>query len=423
MLLLGVGMLIGYLTFDRTLMYALPIAGKNAQLFQSALIPIFFVYLVSVKRLGSCIVMALCCSGMFLIHYSALYVTSLLLGAWSCVHLKRAKGFRSCVRPWGIFLVGVVLFLPRGLHASKNSASVAIGSGEYVGFNWDLLSVVTTEFNNFVFIFNEIGLPWPYKGACSVGVLGLAAGCLLALRYRRRNGSSRLPGDRGISAAFWFCVISWLGSALLAYGMLPVPGINLDFTRWFSYNFLSAAIGMSVVIVWLLLSRSKLGYAVAIGAFGYGLWNTIDDVNGARGWIKDHAFPIKDLQKLARALPTTKPCQVVTRNGGLGAFMYQVPREAEYIPVLSGCEVISGSYIAPDSYGLDVDGSPTPEFLTKRHSVGPMYFLGKPKDAKRLRDRYLSSGVVLQHIRSVGNLGLWRIRVPALEAVGGSGAG
>ena len=410
---LACAMALGFLSFDRTLVYALAIAGKNAQLFQSALVPLFFVYLVSVRRLGSCIVAALCCCGMFLLHYSGLYVMAVLLGAWSVVQVVRAGDLQGCLRPWGIFAGAVMLFIPKALHASKNSGAVAIGSSQYVPFNWDLFSVITQEFNPFIFIFNEIGIPWSYKGWWTLSLLGIAAMYLLIQRLGPGDESARARRLKGVEGAFWFCVCSWVGAGLLAYGMVPVPGINLDFTRWFSYNLLAAAIGMSVVVIVPYLRRSRVAAVCATLVVGFGLWNSFYDVQGARGWIKDHVFPMADIRKLSKVIPSSIPCQLVTRNGGLGTFMYQIPRAAEYVPVISSCEIISGAYIAPDSYGLDPSGAPTVEFLKKRRERGEIFYLGGHAGAKRLRERYQSDGITLQRVRLVDNLGLWRIDLPA----------
>lgn len=411
--LLGVVMVLGFILFDRTLVFALAVAGKNSQLFQSAMMPFLLVYFVNVRRLGSCIVMALCGCGMFLIHYSGLYMLAILLGAWSVVRIVAERDVRGCVRPWCVFVMAVALFAPRALQVTKNSGAVSRATGSFVGFSWDILAVITEELNNFIFIFNEIGIPWSYKGWCALGVLVVAAIIVVMKWTQDKCLSAETIGAAGKGTALAFFALSWTVAALIGYGMLPVPGINLDYTRWFSYNFLAAAIGVAVFILAPYLRHSWIAATLALPVVGYGVWNSFYDVKAAHSWIAKYTFPISDIRRLMRVLPQEYPCQLVTRNGGPGTFMYQLPRVAEYVPVVSRCDIVSGSYIAPDSFGLDALGIPTPEFLIHRRGQGPMFFLGKYGDAKRLKELYAPSSITLERVKLIDKLGLWKVNLDA----------
>ena len=401
---------VGFIVFDRTLVFGLAVAGKNSQLFQSALLPLFFISLVSVRRVWQMVVLAIAGCGMFLIHYSGMYMLAILLGVWSIVDVAKRRSLRGCWRAWCIFTLSVGLFLPRAMHVSRNSGAVSVATGGG-GVDWTILEIFRAEFNNFIFIFNEIGIPWSYKGTCAAVLIVCALLASLVCRMRRHSVAETLVGN-SIFTAFAVLLGCWLCAALIGYGVLPVPGINLDYTRWFSYNFLSITIGLNLVLIAPYLFHSFL-VVPSIVLFAYGFWNSSCDIQAARSWIQSKAFPLSDIRLLMEVLPKNEPCQVMTKNGGLGHFMYQLPRVLEYIPVVSNCDVVSGSYIAPDSYGLDAHGVPTPEFIRERSARGPIYFLGKVGEAKRLKVHYAVHGFALVPVRKLDRLGLWRLDEPA----------
>ncbi len=410
---LTVAFYLAFVCFDRTLVFGLVIAGKNSQLFQSALMPLFFMSVISTRRVSRMILLGVAGCGMFLIHYSGMYVMALLLGVWSLIEVLQKRSIAGCWRPWAIFALSVCLFAPRALQVSSNPSAVSIATGSG-SVDWSVLRLFTEEFNSFIFIFNEIGIPWSYKGTCVAVVLVVA---LYALRISGRWAGTpkAFPAHSSLRRALACFFGAWLAAALIGYGVLPCPGINLDYVRWFSYNFLSATIGVSLVILGPFFSRRLLILPVSVVA-AYGIWNSICDLSAARSWVQARAIPLSKIGLLQRTLPRHEPCQVMTRNGGVGHFMYQIPAVLEYIPVVSNCDVISGTYIASDSYGLDEGGLPTRDFLLRRVDRGPIYFLGRSRDASSLRERYAHDGISLVLVRHSKSIGLWR-----LDGIGSQG--
>jgi hypothetical protein len=397
---------VGFLLFDRSILFGLVIAGKNSQLLQSFLIPFFFMQLMRARGAASILAASVCGCGLFLVHFSGLYMTALFLVSYTVTGFLFGARWRDRYRQWLAFLGSLLLFSPQALSLADNAAFLSPATAQSVDGPSALWGIFADKYNKFVFIFNEAGLTWPYKGG-SVAVLVLLVLTTMLVRKAFSVDRNNLPAD----GKGFICLLgAWLGAVLLAYRVVPIPGINLDYSRWFAYNFLASAVGVGFLIVFRSVVVWRTGAVAAVAAVLVSVvWVLWPDLQWARQRIGSQAFVRSELRPVVNLLPREGRCTIITSNSGPGPVVLQSYRPFEYISALTPCEVMSGSFGTYNSYLLDPSGRPTFDYVERALRDTRVLYLGAVSDAERFFSALPQGKVAIDRLKSFKGFSVWSL--------------
>lgn len=359
----------GFFVFDGTLVLAPVLAGKNAQLLVLLLAPGVLHGLLDEHRSPARAVMtALALTGSFLIHYSMVYVTALVLLFRAIVDWR---GLWARL-PWvaGVGAVSAALAAPHYLwmrHAGfALPAEYATRESPVACVAGDLWAAES----KFFFIFHDLDLDtrWPYR-ALVMALIVVAA--LTADWWRRRTTGGGLgPAARGAVASallLAFC----LGVGCEA---LPAFGAGYDYVRWFSFPIMVWLFVCAVLVVktppWLAWVAAALVPA----------WLLVSPmVREARSFADAWRYSRAEIAGAAQVLRLVQDgpaprgrgiadCRLVTSSDRGTSFetrhhIVQRYRPFEYAFVLSDCRVVNGTInYPPEPHARDLDELPSRAF-------------------------------------------------------------
>ena len=419
----------GYFLFDRTLVLALPYAGKNAVLYCSFLLPaIFYTFLEEDKTLLGKVIVVLSLLGGILIHYSFLYLFFLLLISHILVNIKTLKS--HIVKYFSLFSLSLLLFVPMFLSFKSR---ISLRRSMYIAFlDWDITLPVdvyslsnawtlfkgyllTTIENNYFFIFLLDGMKWNYKN------IWILTFCLAPLLYFmakkflvKRNLSIE---EESIHKAVLVLSLSILGGLILASGFIPKSGAKMEYVRWVAYNYNALVASVFFVFIWFLVLATKnrlfvrtfwVIYFIIIPVVFLTFGNDFRRAYKKVDSYKVSYTELKNLQTALSELSEDGCCNLITESDLLFSHAIQKYRPLEYYAVFSDCRILNGSwFILPLKDSRRIRGLPSRGFYELFHNE-TVYFIGREDTLNRYLDRLDNISAIELDLR-INSLGVYEM--------------
>lgn len=257
---------------ERTLNYALPIAGKNSQLIMLTMFPAFLVMTKRVVNLGWRWIMlpAILLCGLILVHFSALHLAIAVLATYVAYKLalhrhemKRVIGWLAKPPVIGVLALALfVLLLPSAIHDTPSTlgstydfaASLKRFAGTFLAEASPLAIYNNTAFQK---------LGSPLRGY-------VLAACVLACWFFRAIKAD-CTAQRDASEKIFGVAICLFGALTIsvAFGTgLINTGVNMDFARWYSFPLQFSVIACALFNVLVIVTRNGSLSARAAGYAG-----------------------------------------------------------------------------------------------------------------------------------------------------------
>jgi hypothetical protein len=368
---------------ERTLNYALPFAGKNAQLFLLWLFPLFVVYLVKTPGRNGLYWLALgflfYCLTLF--HYSVFYVALALLAPVSVIWFLKAPRQRLAL-VWRWLFVGLVglgcfiAFSNEALHDPRRAVGGAYDLGNafetfikiFFGTNTLLLSIFNSS------VVQDLGSPM--RGYLLIGCLAFSASVMWQTKnqyYEKLTKSIFL-----CSGAFFIAIVI---AAAMGCGLIPV-GVSLDFYRWFIFPAQMGVIACALLSAHVLLKNINSKVTIPIAAaflLLVAMVFVVDTVKIKKVVDSKAVFrsQIQDIHHIFISGPSG--CGILAPNRiVLKDFSYaQKYRSLEYAEMLTGCRMLAGSWVhAPNVGWREDDGMPGSNAFSTIPTGMTLYFVG-----------------------------------------------
>jgi hypothetical protein len=349
---------------ERTLNYALPFAGKNAQLCLLSMFPIFFVYLASPPR-GNWLYLAMLgflfyC--LMLFHYSLLYITFAFLMAVSIIwfFLNPKQSFALAARGLFVGIIGVtcfILFSNEALHDPRRT----------LGGTYDLTEAFTTFIQIFfggdtqllaIFTSHQY-VGSPIRGYFLIGCLLFSAIVMSKMKTHCNETSAR---SIFLCSGGFFLTIVIL--AALGSGLVPA-GINLDFYRWLIFPAQIGVIACGLLSAYMLLKNFNRKVAITYA----GIFLTLPvlvfviDTLEIKKIVDSSAISQSELQQMRNIIiPGQSGCVILSPNlVKIENFTYaQKYRMLEYAEMLTNCRMLAGSWVHSPNVGWRNSNGLTP---------------------------------------------------------------
>ena len=380
-----IAFVLGVFLLERTLLLAPSFAGKYALIVTGALLP-FCLWSVSQahRSFGSFAVAVLAILGLVLIHYSAIHLL-LVLSPFLCFAMWQPRLRRQVRLALGFAaaICSAVLFVPMALFAS--AAGIEHQAPQDVNFFKLLGDALLGHRSHFLFVFHDVAKlsHWTNKGWALLGAIVLTV-TLWAVssktkRLLRQCALMTLGG--GIAVVL---------GAMLGCGLFSSAQVSFDYARWFSFFpqfvvFSAAVLAVYVVAVkaWQNKNR-RLAAIVGIVALGVLITRipyAWDDVRHVRWLVKASHVSRQEIKEATSTLAVfdkKAPCYVATKGLPIADRYTHGYRLVSYVPVVSDCVVVSGSWIhMPMPGGRDLNGLPSQSLVQRLNDKGAaLVFVG-----------------------------------------------
>ncbi len=392
----------GYFLFDRSLALA-PYAGKNAVLYCSFLFPaIFYSFLRENKTILEKITLVIAVLGMILIHYSFLYMFSLLLFSHILVNIKDHR--KDLIMYFLLFSGSALLFIP--VFLNLKSGNVSLSGGAYSLTNsWMLFKSILFGYknNHYLFIFNDVGVKWDYKNIFILLFFLIPVLYYAVNKFFIKRGP--LFVEKSILKASSTSFLAIFGGVILASGFIPKSGINIDFVRWFSYNYNALLGSVFFVFICYMVAKTKNKLPVRmfcviyfiivpfyLFSFGMDFRRVYRIVNSG----KISYGEMKNLHMVLDEFSKDGDCNLITDSYMVSdSFAIINYKPLAYYAVLSDCRILNGSWITrPLDESRKIINLPSQKFYESLNNES-IYYIGK----KDTLNNYLKQ---LDNISSVG---------------------
>lgn len=240
---------VAFFYMERTQLFALSCAGKNAQLMVTALLPVVLLIIFNeVSSIKSAFTTSFILAGVYLCHYSFVYMLFGSSVAYLCVNFTSHKSNLKYII--ASLFMSVLLFIPWVLRLSFGG----LGDGNYAG----VLATLNTFAHYFIdsnssylTIFNFFKFEsYANKNKLIIFSVVISSMYSFFLFYKER---------KEVYKPVLFVILCIIGFGLLGAGFFPGSKINADYVRWFSYSFSALIMFIGtyslVCIMKLLLNR------------------------------------------------------------------------------------------------------------------------------------------------------------------------
>ena len=406
---------VGFFCLDRTIGYTQPFAGKNAMLLAGFLFPfVFLLFSQCHSSVSHFLAASLALLGLFLVHYSALYMVVICALVYMALHYA-APWKRP--GPWLVHAasgaLALILFLPVALRLFAHPPEFA--SGATASASSALLSLVEfmfAPFSNVVFIFHDrpFVLPWPFKNAALLLLLSW-------LLWIQRRFSWNKEGKRVFCMTRMFGG-AWFLSLVLAAGLVPRSGIDTDYVRWFIFYFQAGIFAGALQCSWVAWREGHLRCRtprlwLGLGISAAMLITVLDYASQLSVIVKRRHFQshLEQLDQILETFSERSACFVVAKSRTVvetGAHFLYGLNALDYVPVISGCKLVTGSWVSrPLSGGRSLDGLPSLAVLSQLAAEGNVLFFGWDRQMKRYQQQV--PGIRFRRLPSrVGPVSVWR---------------
>jgi hypothetical protein len=407
---------VGFILLDRTIGYTQPLAGKNSMLLAGFLFPfVFLLFSQCHKSVSHFLAASLALLGLFLVHYSATYMVAI------CALVYVALYYGAPWKRYGPWLVhaasgvlALILFLPVALRffanppefstAATTSASSALLS---------LVEFMLSPFSNVVFIFHdrESILPWPFKNVALLLLLGW-----LLWVQRRYSWSDR--GKRVLCATGMFGG-AWFLSLILAAGLIPRTGINADYVSCFLFYFQAGIFAGALQCFWIAWDEGHLRIRrprlwLGLGVSAAMLVAVLDYASQLSLIVKRRHFQshLEQLDQVLAPFSERSACFIVAKSRPVdetGAHFIYGLNALDYVPVISDCRLVTGSWISrPLSGGRSLGGLPDSAVLSQLAAEANVLFFGFDRQMRRYQRQV--PGIRFTRLPNrVGQAFVWRV--------------
>lgn len=367
-----------FMGLERTLVFLIPFAGKNAVMLGVLLFPAVVAAAVELARsrrlwpLG-----ALPMFGLVLVHYSMLHLLAAVLGGYVVVGLaSRRIGPGGALRLAAMGAATVVMLLILNGEALGDPRAGGFAVQPLSGLGRMLDQIVARRPALVIFTDLDFGLPAPSYRLLQLGV-GALVSALLAWRLRE-------PGLRD-SALVWLLALTAV--LAMAFGVLPA-GITLDFVRAFAWSLQAAifmVLGLALLEAWRKAGRPWriAGGAVAALAALYTAWIVLHDGRAERGAYRTRAVSRSALVEIQAVLPRSgglRRCLLIGQSRTMldGLVTVQKAGAWTYAEILSPCRFVNGSWIERPLPGArDLAGFPSAQALAALPGAAELLFVGE----------------------------------------------
>lgn len=378
---------------ERTHLFALSYAGKNAQILMTMLLPVVLLILLKeVNSLKSAFGISFLLTGTYLCHYSFVYMLFGSIVAYLCVNFTKHKiNFKYIILS---LLLSVLLFIPWVLNLSFGGLGGSKYPGVLVSLNTffhyfiDNNSPYLTVFKSFKFEPNANKNTWIIFSIIISSLYSFIA-------YKKEKIDFYKP--------VLFITLCVIGFGLLAAGFFPASKINMDYVRWFSYSFSALIMFIGILsltcIIRLLLNNflpTKITALCALVFVCGSLYQTIQispdhlikklyhrnqyfrtSWNSVSQWSKflSHDGTVYNL--VTKSTPSLS---------NINSYHMFPNAYIDNYFAISNVRIINGSwYTAARSGSREVDSLPSTDFYNeyfKNPKALPLYYLASDRQAK-----------------------------------------
>ena len=407
---------VGFFCLDRTIGFTQPLAGKNAMLLAGFLFPFVFLLFSQCHRsISHFLAASLALLGLFLVHYSATYMMVICALVYMALHYD-APWKRP--GPWLVHaasgVLALILFLPVVLRLFAHPpefSTVATASASSA-----LLSLVDFMFSplsNVAFIFNHRAavLPWPFKSAALLLLLGWLL--WIKRRYPWGKDSKRVLWMTGMFGGAWFL------SLILAAGLIPRTGINTNYVRWFLFYFQAGIFSGALQCFWVAWHEGHLRLRtprlwLGLGISAAMLVSAVDYASQISLIVKRryHQSHLEQLDQVLAPFSERSACFIVAKSRPVaetGAHFIYGLSALDYVPVISDCKLVTGSWVSrPLSGGRNLGRLPDSAVLSQLAVEGSVLFFGSDRQMNRYQHQV--PGIRFRRLPSrVGSQSVWRV--------------
>jgi hypothetical protein len=409
-------------TIERTLIYTLPFAGKNAQLFMLTIFPVFFVFLTENLRLNwlRSTGLGFLFYSIALIHYSTFHLAFALFMAVSVALFlhNRKQGLALAVRSFWVGVVGVgcfVVFSSEALHSSLNLTKHAY---DFKG-SLALLSAIFFGFNNgFLSVFNETNLQevgTPFRGYFLIGCFLFS----VIIRLKRSYNNDKAAQAVCLCSGAFFIAIGV--AAIFGSGLIPV-GLNIDMFRWLIFPAQIGVIACALLSAYILLKNTnwKIAIVLVIAFFVWPSWVFVTETMEVKNSISYSVITKSQIHGMQNTIVSgPSGCGILSPNAvEMEDIMYmQKQKILEYAEMVTGCRMLAGSWVHGPSKGWrERNGLPSDSAISSFPVEKNLYFVGKRSELDTYGGKasWEEIGFVQQGKDPLwGKVPVWKMKAPA----------
>jgi hypothetical protein len=382
------------------------------------LFPFVFLLFAHCRRSASHFLAAsLALLGLFLIHYSAMYMV--VTCALAYMLLRHAAPWKR-PGPWLVHAASGVLafipFLPMILRLLRDPPWVSTAATASVSKAFlSLAESMFSPLSKVVFIFNDHpSLPhtaWPFKNV----VLLLLLGWLLWIRrrYSWDKEGRRVLCMTGVFGGAWFL------SLILAAEFIPHAGIDTSYVRWFIFYFQAGIYAGALQCFWVAWHNGHLRLRMPRLWLGLGisaamLIAAIDYSSQFSVIVKRRHFQshLEQLDQVLAPFSEKSACFIVAWSRPVvetGAHFIHGLNALDYVPVISDCKLVTGSWVSrPLTGGRSLGRFPDSAVLSQLAVKANVLFFGV--DGQMRRYQLQVPGIRFTRLPSrVESLSVWHV--------------
>jgi hypothetical protein len=370
LLYLSICFFVGFFLVDRSLVMAMPYAGKNAQIIAVFLLMTCLIWsLRSQPKPLNLILGTLGFAGVFLIHYSTIYISLVLfsiIASFELVLNARPKGIKNLLRnlftryalTFSSFASGVALFFPHAKFVQNTSLGEDFSHKSFSFFvAAELVWKRVSQNSRFLEIFGHFR-QWEHKETVFLSLFLLSL-CFLMFSCAKNHIRESIKIWLGT-----FCLgFSVILCSLFSTGMIPGILLTFDFTRWFVFYFTSSFFGL---FLWAMATTSFLKiqqvalakkinnilikfhilplFLMAIVIISF---TTSKDFNRFEDRMSEQVIKTYEFQDFAHELHVLEKrgdCQFLFESAGDYDIVFAASKILNFVPYLSNCKVLSGTW-------------------------------------------------------------------------------
>jgi hypothetical protein len=396
---------VAFFGIERTLLFAVPFAGKNALILGLCFLPIVAVACVAASRrvaLWPAGVLAL--FGLVLINYALLHAAAALLGSLAlALFLSRRLPIG---RVLGIALMGagaaalMFIFLREAMSDPR--------AGKFVFYGLRGLRLIADTFFSekspfVIYDDTDFGIvQFHYRGAF------LVACFLAAVLIGARKGATQVG----------WAAVAILGAIILillfTFSVIPA-GITGDYGRWILWPFQAALMATALVALFHLafddrryasiIGSSALAAAGIAAVYLFSLDAGVFSRSNAKQVLsRDQLYSLATLTQYPEKCFFIAPSHSALRQ----LVTAQQSRLLDYAEIVTPCTYANGSWVQPGvENGRADDGLPPDTVLRQLTQEAATYFLGTTEQAEAYRSRHQDFD--FKDIGRLGKYGMWQV--------------
>ena len=407
---------ISYLVFfgiERTLGFAVAMAGKNAVLLAVLLFPLVAVLvLTAARRRFGWILGGAALFGLTLVHYSMLHLCAAFLGSYVVVALvTRRMSFGEAIRivAMGVIATASTLVMLREVIADPKAGAlppdVATGLGSFLQILFARDSQIA------IYNDSDFGIPgFPYRGLALFGCTAFTVAGAWAI------GMPRLRDCALVSFS------AFLISLGFAVGIIPA-GVVFDYARWYMWAIQALVFLTASVALWHCAttstrpaSRACLAASAAVAVFA--VYMMIADARVHAEVAAERTLTRSELAQMMSTLENAsagRECRIIGDSIEFPEVFLaiQLSGVLDYAEVVTSCRYVNGSWV--DSAipgGREIDGFPSVAALESIPRNAALLLVAREAREQEYSAQLRARGVDwnLERVGEIAGMGVWKRR-------------